>query len=97
MTIIEPKKNKFRINILSLLIGGLVLLEVALSIFAYNRNVHLSYGVEQSARRLEELLVSNAEFENKLYAAIDIQNADLLAAKLGLVKEKKPDYLSVNR
>lgn len=97
MTIIEPKKNKLQFNALWILAIGLVLVEVALTVYAYSQNVRLSHELWDVERNIESLRISTTDFKNQIYANLDLQNVDQLAEKLGLVKERKPEYLSANR
>ncbi len=94
MTIIEPNKSRFKINLLITLVIGFILAEAVLSIFAYNRSVRMNYSLNENKKAIEELQVSNADLKNDLYSVLDLQNADQLAAKLGLIKERKPEYLA---
>ena len=94
MTIIEPNKSKFKLNLLIILIIGFILAEAVLSIFAYNKSVRINYSLNENKKAIEELQVSKADLKNQLYSVLDLQNADILAAKLGLIKEKRPEYLA---
>ncbi len=94
MTIIEPKKNKFKVSFLWLMITSLVLIEAVFSIFAYSQNVRLSHELKDAGKNIENLQISVSEFKKQLYAKLELQNVDQLAGKLGLVREKKPEYLS---
>lgn len=94
MTIIEPNKNKFKIGIFAFIIIALIIIEAVFSIFAYNKSVHLGHGLRDRSGELEALAVENADLKNKLYEVLDFQNADKLAERLGLVKERKPEYLA---
>ena len=70
------------------------MLEAVLSIFSYNRNVGINHAIKQNIENIEVLRADNADLKNQLYLVLDIENADFLAAKLGLVKERKPEYLA---
>jgi hypothetical protein len=94
MTIIEPNKSKFKSNFLIILIIGLIISGAVLSIFAYNKSVSLSYNLNIQRKSVEALQVENADLKNQLYAVLDFQNAAQLADRLGLIKEKKPEYLA---
>lgn len=94
MTIIEPNKNKFRFNIFIAFIGGLLILEAVLSVFAYSQSVRFAYLLDGQKKSVEALRVQNADLKNRLYTILDFQNVDQLVEQLGLIKEKKPDYLA---
>ena len=74
---------------------GLVLFEAALSIFAYNRSVQLNHSLKESHKKIEIVRAENADLKNQLYLVLDIESADVLASKLGLIKERKPEYLAL--
>lgn len=76
---------------------GLILFEALLSIYSYSQNVRLSSELLSTAKEIEALSISTSDFKNQLYAKLDLKNVDQVAGKLGLIKEKKPEYLSVNR
>lgn len=92
MTIIEPNKNKS--NLLIALTVGLIILGAVLTIFAYNQSVRFSHALSDQRKSIDSLQVKNAELKNQLYAILDIQKVDQLAEKLGLIKERKPEYLA---
>lgn len=96
MTIIEPNKNSFRSRLPLYLAAGFVMLEALLSIFAYNFNVKINHSIKESIKQIETLRADNADLKNQLYLVLDLENSDILAAKLGLVKERRPEYLAVN-
>lgn len=96
MTIIEPNKNSFRSKLLIYLAVGLVVVEAVLSIFSYNHNVSINRAIKQSIADMEVLRGDNADLKNQLYLVLDLENADFLAAKLGLIKERRPEYLAIN-
>ncbi len=97
MTIIEPNKNKFKINTLKAFIVGLILMEAMFGIFSYNKNVKSEYWLTQTTRANEALRIKNADLKNQLYALTDFQNASDVAIKLGLIKEGRPEYLASNK
>lgn len=94
MTFIEPNKNKFNISILTFLTVILILTGALLSIFAYNQNVRLNHFLNSYQKEVEGLQVANANLKNQLYGILDLKNAEELARDLGLVKEKRPEYLA---
>ena len=76
---------------------GVILAEGVLSVYAYSQNVRLDHELRNTERTIGALRISTADFKSQMYATMDPQNVDTLAAKLGLTKERKPEYLSVNR
>lgn len=73
---------------------GLVLFAAVLNIFAYSHNVHLQYSLEQQSGLVRDLRAQNSDLENVIYAKINSYKADELAARLGLIRERKPEYLT---
>lgn len=74
-----------------ILIGGL------LYIYLYNDLADKRYQVEQLENRIEELEVQNVELKNDLYTVTSPTNLEQLAHKRGLVLEKAPEYLNINK
>lgn len=93
MTIIEPNKNRIRINLSSLILITLIIIGVLFSVYAYNQIVALRYQFGKQEEQLKVLRVANAEFKDKLYKTLGGQNSENLARSLGLVKDNKPLYL----
>ncbi len=94
MTIIEPKKNKFQLNIQWTIAIGLIVVEAVVSIVSYSTNVRLAHDVRDTMKSIEALRISTSDLRNQLYAKLDLQNVDELAGTLGLVKARVPEYLS---
>lgn len=76
---------------------GLVLFETVLGVLAYNQNVQFNYALKENTKKTEILQASNADLKNQLYLVLDFENSDQLAGKLGLIKERKPEYLAIQR
>lgn len=95
MTIIQPNQNKTKFSFAAVFIIGLILLGAILSILAYNQSVRLHNNLETELGHIKDWRAQNADFKKQLYALLDLQNADELARKFGLVKERKPGYLAV--
>ncbi len=94
MTVIEPNKNKFTINWLIISLIIFILTGALFSVFAYNNNVRLKHLLNSHREEAESLRSANTDFKNQLYGILDLKNAEELAADLGLIKEKKPEYLA---
>ena len=95
MTIIQPNKNKLKLNFVTLLLIGAIVAGAVLTIITYNQSVQLSYALDQQLTLAKELRAQNADLENELYEKLGLQNVEELAAKLGLVRERRPEYLAV--
>lgn len=93
MTIIEPNKNKIRINFLLISVIILLILGVFLNVYLYNYIVNLRHTIVGFEKRLNELEVVNADFKNNLYKIQNTDNLTYLIEKFNLVKENKPEYL----
>lgn len=93
MTIIEPNKNKLRINYaLCFLIIGIIA-GVLLNVYFYNQMVNLRYSLSLRQAELEESQVSSAELKNQLYAVLDSNNLNELVKNMNLVLDNRPMYL----
>ncbi|MEK7641309.1 MAG: hypothetical protein AAB389_04955 [Patescibacteria group bacterium] len=95
MTIIEPNKNQFLANrwlyfVLAVVVGAAVL-----NILAYNRNVQLNHALKQELRTVDLTRAESSDLKNQLYLALDSDDIGHLASKLGLVKERKPEYIAL--
>lgn len=93
MTIIEPNKNKFRFNFTIAFIASFTAIEIVFGIFIYSQNVSVNYQLTEKNKIVENFQAQNADLKNRLYTILDFQNVDQLADQLGLIKERKPDYL----
>lgn len=93
MTIIQPNKNRIKVNLTPLILAAAVILAILFAVFLNNQIVNLKYSLSDAEKRLERLRVANAESKNQLYVILDMQNHSELASRLGLVKENKPIYL----
>lgn len=95
MTIIEPNKNRRRVDILFW--GSIaLLLGVALwSISVYNQTVNLSHELRLSEDRERTLEAENAELKNERYSLINSKQLHAIASAHGLVKATRPEYLEI--
>lgn len=72
---------------------GLLLAMVILSVFFYNANVDLRYSSSEINSVIARLETGNAELSDKLYSKLDFENVEEVSSRLGLVKERAPEYL----
>src|SRR3989344_5754359 len=93
MTIIEPNKNRIRINLLSLMLITLTIVGALFSVYIYNQIVALRYQFSNYEEQLNNARVANAESKDKLYKILSGQNSEAFARTLGLIKDNKPVYL----
>jgi flagellar basal body-associated protein FliL len=93
MTIIKPKKKKYRSNKVLLVGIAVVLSQVILGVFFYNANVDLRYMEEGIGTDIARIEAQNAELRDKLYRVLDFDDIDKFTASLGLVKDNSPEYL----
>ncbi len=96
MTIIEPNKNKQRINRF-FAFSVLSLFSVALwSILIYNQTVSLSHDLIDGEREYKNALTRNAELKNIRYTMTDAKNLRHSAESHGFVGIKNPEYFEVD-
>ncbi len=62
---------------------------------AYNRNVQLNHALRQELRTVDLTRAESADLKNQLYLALDFEDVGYLASKLGLIKERKPEYIAM--
>ncbi len=95
MTIIEPQKNKQRVNSFFVSSVSLSLIAVIWSVFAYNLTVNLGRAGREVELKYKETLTLNAELKNKLYGLLDAKNLREVAKIEGLKIVVSPEYLEV--
>ena len=93
MTIIEPNKNRIRVNLLSLMLITLTVIGALFSVFVYNQIVATRYQLGNQEEQSNVLRVANAELKDKLYKILDKENSESFVRSLGLIKDNKPVYL----
>ncbi len=96
MTIVRPKSNKFKVN---LVIIGLFLIMLALaywSINFYNQVVDLKHALASGEQTLERLKTENAEIKNRLFLLTDYNNLKKLGGEMGLAEIKSPKYFEID-
>jgi len=91
MTIVQPKKEIDVKKSIALCISGVVLM-LGLALFSYLSLVGLRHDIVNTREDLEELKVANAELKNSYYAFTSNENLEKLAAELGLVKDRTPQW-----
>ena len=72
---------------------ALFVLFSVLSIFLYNYNVNLKYGISDKEKAIQIFESANADLRNELYQKTDIKNLGNFAEKYNLVQEKNPGYM----
>lgn len=93
MTILEPNRSRFSINLLPFALA-LVLIGLAVfSIYLYNQNVGLRHLISQNSRELQSQVVKNSDLKNQYYQVLSAKAVESVAREKGLVREKNPQYL----
>ncbi|MEK7554994.1 MAG: septum formation initiator family protein [Patescibacteria group bacterium] len=95
MTILEPKRTKFKLQ-LKLMIGVALFVLVGVSVFAvvtYTKTVGLRHQVSRLEKDLSKLEAKNADLKNQLYSALSPDRLQAMAKELGFLAEKRPKYL----
>ena len=96
MTIIEPNKNKKRVNIFFWVSIGLLLSVALLSISVYNQTVNQNHKIASLEEKIMSFETENAELKNDRYSLMDVKNLHQAASAAGLVKLVHPEYLEVS-
>ncbi len=95
MTIIEPQKNKRRINVFFMSSISMSLGAVLVSVFTYNSTINLARSSHDAELKHKSALTANAELKNKLYSLLDAKNLRKLAELEGLKRVSNPEYFEV--
>ena len=93
MTILQPNKNKFRIDSTFVLLIGVAILAAILNIYLYSNIVSLRHSLSDNTDALQKSQTANAELKNGLYKILGFDNLKKVASQLALVKEARPSYL----
>ena len=96
MTIVQPKKETDLRKCKMLSISGVVLM-LGIVLFSYLSLVGLRHDIQNTREGLEELKVANAELKNAYYTFTSNENLEQLAAQLGLVKDRTPQWALVSQ
>jgi len=93
MTIIQPNKNKNKLNlIVSLLLFAIVAL-ISQGIYFYSQSVNFRHDITRLEKDIRDIEVSNADMKNKLFALFDPNNTKIIIESGGLIEEKNPQYI----
>lgn len=93
MTIIQPNKNRQAFHPFILVLTAVLAFSAFSGIYFYNANVKLRHAIGDSAKNLQELEASNANYKNNLYKILDANNVEAVAAQKQLIQEKNPKYM----
>lgn len=93
MTIIQPNKNKFKIEFFISVLMLIFIASAAWGVFLYNQTVNFRHETENIGKILKQSEVENAELKNVLYSMIDLKNSESLVISESLVLEKNPEYI----
>ncbi len=95
MTIIEPNKNKIRVNLILVLLMGMVGLSILSGIYLYNQTVDLRHTIKNDEAMIQKTQEGIVEVRNQLYSVLDLKNLLRVSEAQGLVNDPKPGYLEV--
>lgn len=95
MTIIQPNKNKFKIEFFISVLMLIFIVSVVWGVFLYNQTVNFRHEAEDIGKILKQSEIENAELKNALYSMIDLKNSESLTVSESLILEKNPEYIKV--
>ena len=75
---------------------GSVILSGMLLVFLYNRTVNLQHAVSSAEKDIKTMQTESAELQDRIYAVFASAHVEAFAAEHGLVKDKTPQYLTVD-
>jgi cell division protein FtsL len=93
MTILEPHKEKFHIDLLIALLIVLLFGGTIGAVYLYNETVNFRHTMKSYELEIVNLQNKNVELRNELYGALDPKHLLSVAKEAGFVLEQKPSYL----
>ncbi|MEK9154749.1 MAG: hypothetical protein AAB596_01625 [Patescibacteria group bacterium] len=93
MTIIQPNKNKNKINFVISFLMLVLIASVAWGIFIYNQSVNFRHEISKMESNIRNLETKNAEFKNTLYQMTDLKNLESFKNNQSLVLDEHPEYI----
>ncbi len=99
MTIInstEKNKNK-GLNSFLVAIVFVLLVSAVFYIYQYNLNVNLKHQLKLTEKKISEAEILNAQLKDDFYKTIEPTKLKSLLLEKGLVLEKEPQYLDLNK
>lgn len=99
MTFIKPKQNysHFFLNVMFFFMIAAVLMATLWLIMLNNRLVDLKHNISEIKVAFGEIQTQSAELKAKTFSFFSNQNVGNLAREVGLLQEKNPDYLKIDR
>ncbi len=96
MTLIQPNRQNFIINLILFGLIGIVTLNVMWMIFLYNKTVSLTHSAESMRLTAKQIETENSELKGKIFALFTPDAVAAFAAGAGLIQDKTPQYSSLN-
>ena len=87
------KVNQKIFNPFFMVVIGILVLQVAITIFIYSQNASLRFKIAVAQEEVGLIEADTIELEKDLYNLLDLTNADALVSEFGLVKDVSPDYI----
>ena len=96
MTTLRMQKKSRVCPIVSTFIVSIVFF-IGSIIFLYSQNVQAREKVAVVKEQVKDLRVKNAQLKNALYSSTDSAALVAAAARLGLIKEESPTYITISQ
>ena len=96
MTLIQPNKDKNIFSILLMLSVVPLLTGVVWLIMIYNQTVNFNHSATSMKEELANVQTESADLKEKLFATLDTDNLQQVAADYQLVKDKNPQFLEID-
>jgi cell division protein FtsL len=97
MTIIQPYKKLSLVNILLIIFSGILVLSAITLVIVYNYVVNFEHRVEIQRSEIKKVETDVSEIKENLFNLLSSENLKKLAEQNGLVEEKSPEYLELNK
>lgn len=93
MTIIQPNKNKNKINFLISIMALGAVFSAVWGVFLYNQLVNFRHEAGNYEKTVRQAEAENAELKNKLHQLIETTNSESSLNGNSLIIEKNPIYV----
>jgi len=97
MTIIRPYKKLFLINILLIIFSIILVLSAFTLVIFYNYTVNFEHKIEMQRSEIKKFETDISEMKKDLFNLLSFENLKKIAEQNGLVEEKNPEYLELNK
>jgi cell division protein FtsB len=95
MTLIQPNKQNFILNLVFFALVALVAVNVIWLIVLYNKTVSLTHGATAMREDTSQLEAKSSEIKGQMFTLLDPDQMSTFAASRGMVADHSPEYLPI--